>query len=197
MILKNLTFEKGRGDFLKTIYFVRHAKAGGQEISAALTEKGVEQAAKLVDFFAMKPIEKIYSSPFKRATNTIQPLAEFKGLKVELDDRLSERVLSGVPLEDWQEKLKQSFDDFDLVLEGGESHSAGMKRAVSILEEVLASNDNHIILVSHGNLITLLIRYFNDSFGFDDLMEMSNPDVFELVIGDEKAMLKRIWDDRV
>lgn len=182
---------------MKTIYFVRHAKAEGQEVSAVLTEKGVEQAAKLVDFFSTKPIEKIYSSPFKRAIDTIQPLANFKSLKVYIDDRLSERVLSGVPLDDWQEKLKQSFVDFDLELEGGESHAAGMKRAVSILEEVLASNDDHIILVSHGNLTTLLIRYFNESFGFDDLMEMSNPDVFELIVGDEKAMLKRIWDDRV
>lgn len=181
---------------MKTIYFVRHAKAGGQEVSAALTEKGVEQAFKLVDFFATKPIEKIYSSPFKRAIDTIQPLATFKNLKVVIDDRLSERVLSGVPLVDWQAKLKQSFEDFDLELEGGESHSAGMKRAVSIIEEVLASNYDHIILVSHGNLTTLLIRYFNESFGFDDLMEMSNPDVFELIVGDEKAMLKRIWDDR-
>jgi 2,3-bisphosphoglycerate-dependent phosphoglycerate mutase len=182
---------------LKTIYFVRHAKAGGQEISAALTEKGVEQAAKLVDFFSTKPIEKIYSSPFKRAIDTIQPLANYKSLEVYIDDRLSERVLSGILLEDWQEKLKQSFDNFDLELEGGESHSAGMKRAVSIIDEVLASNDDHIIFVSHGNLTTLLIRYFNESFGFDDLMEMSNPDVFELIVGDEKAMLKRIWDDRV
>lgn len=182
---------------MKTIYFVRHAKAGGQEVSAPLTEKGVEQAAKLVGFFANKPIEKIYSSPFKRAIDTIQPLANEKGLSLVVDDRLSERVLSGVPFEDWQEKLKQSFDNFDLEFEGGESHSSGMKRAVSILEEVLASKENHIILVSHGNLTTLLIRYFNESFGYDDLMEMSNPDVFELVVGDEKAMLKRIWDDRV
>jgi 2,3-bisphosphoglycerate-dependent phosphoglycerate mutase len=182
---------------LKTIYFVRHAKAGGQEVSAALTEKGVEQAAKLVDFFATKPIGKIYSSPFKRAIDTILPLANYQNIEVIIDDRLSERVLSGFPLDDWQEKLKHSFDDFDLELEGGESHAAGMKRAVSILEEVLASDDDHIILVSHGNLTALLIRYFNESFGFDDLMEMSNPDVFELIVGDEKAMLKRIWDDRV
>jgi 2,3-bisphosphoglycerate-dependent phosphoglycerate mutase len=183
--------------FMKIIYFVRHAKAEGQESSASLTDKGVQQAEKLVEFFAEKPIGKIYSSPFKRAVATIQPLADYKMLPVQLDDRLGERVLSGVPLEDWQEKLKQSFTDFDMVIEGGESHSTGMKRAVSILEEVLSSTDDHVILVSHGNLTTLLIRYFNESFGFEELMEMSNPDVFELVVGDEKTMLKRIWDDRV
>lgn len=182
---------------MKTFYFVRHAKADGQEFMASLTEKGIQQALKLVDFFADKPIEKIYCSPFKRAIDTIQPLATFKGLTIGIDDRLSERVLSSASLKDWQEKLKQSFEDFEMVLEGGESHSSGMERAVSIIEEVLSSSDNHIILVSHGNLTTLLIRYFNESFGYDDLMEMSNPDVFELVIADEKTMLRRIWDDRL
>jgi 2,3-bisphosphoglycerate-dependent phosphoglycerate mutase len=182
---------------LKTIYFVRHAKADGQEESAPLTEKGVDQARKLVDFFEGKSVDKIISSPFKRAVDTIQPLADFKGLPIVVDKRLSERVLSGVPLEDWQEKLKQSFENFEMVIDGGESHTAGMKRAISILEEVLNSEDNHIILVSHGNLTILLIRYFNESFGFEELMEMSNPDVFELVVSDEKSVLKRIWDDRV
>lgn len=182
---------------MKTIYFVRHAKANGQEVSAPLTEKGKEQAKKLVDFFAAKHIEKIYSSPFKRAVETIQPLAASKGLSIVEDERLSERVLSGAPLDDWQTKLKQSFQDFDMVLDGGESHSSGMKRAISILEEVLSSKDDHIILVSHGNLTTLLIRYFNENFGFDELIGMSNPDVFEFVVSDEKTMLRRIWDDRI
>jgi 2,3-bisphosphoglycerate-dependent phosphoglycerate mutase len=182
---------------LKTIYFVRHAKADGQELEASLTEKGQKQALQLVDFFADRPIEKIYSSPYKRALDTIKPLADYKSLKIAIDERLSERVLSGTSLPNWQDKLKESFDDFEMVLEGGESHSAGMKRAVSMIEEVLSSDDKHIILVSHGNLTTLLIRYFNDSFGYDDLMEMSNPDVFELVVEDEKPILRRIWDDRL
>jgi 2,3-bisphosphoglycerate-dependent phosphoglycerate mutase len=182
---------------VKTIYFVRHAKATGQEVEASLTEKGLEQAGKLVEFFEDRLIEKIYSSPFKRAIDTIQPLANVKGLEIQVDDRLSERVLSSSMFEDWQEKLKASFVDFELVFEGGESHSSGMERAVSMIEEVLSAVENHIILVSHGNLTTLLIRHFNESFGFDDLLEMSNPDVFELVVNDEQTVLRRIWDERV
>jgi 2,3-bisphosphoglycerate-dependent phosphoglycerate mutase len=179
---------------LKTIYFVRHAKAEGQEFSAPLTKTGIEQAHKLVDFFDDKPIDKILTSPFIRAIETIRPLAHKKGLPILQDDRLSERVLSSSFLENWKGKLKESFDDFDYVLDGGESNSTAMKRATSIIEEVLTSDNSHIILVSHGNLTTLLIKYFNDSYGYDDLMEMSNPDVFELVVADENTILKRIWD---
>jgi 2,3-bisphosphoglycerate-dependent phosphoglycerate mutase len=72
-----------------------------------------------------------------------------------------------------------------------------MDRAISVLEDVLQSDAENIILVSHGNLSVLLLRYFNESFGFEELMEMTNPDVFEIVVSDEETMLKRIWDDRI
>jgi 2,3-bisphosphoglycerate-dependent phosphoglycerate mutase len=182
---------------MKTIYLVRHASAAGQPVDAPLTEQGRKQAIALVTFFKQKEIDIIYSSPFKRALDTIKPLSDSREINVIEDSRLGERVLSTVNFEDWRDKLKQSFDDFDLVFEGGESHSAGMERAKSLIEDVLCSEDNHILLVSHGNMTTLLMRYFNESFGYDFLMEMTNPDVFELVVSNEKTILNRIWDDRI
>lgn len=182
---------------MKTVYLVRHASAEGQPIDAPLTEQGRKQALALVDFFKKKDIDLIYSSPFKRAIDTIKPLSDSKKINIIEDSRLGERVLSTVSFEDWRDKLKQSFDDFDLVFEGGESHSAGMERAKSFLEDVLCSQDENLLLVSHGNMTTLLMRFFNESFGYDCLMEMTNPDVFELVVSDEKTILKRIWDDRI
>ncbi|MEH7883037.1 histidine phosphatase family protein [Bacillus sp. JJ1609] len=182
---------------MKTVYLVRHASAEGQPIDAPLTEQGRRQALALVEFFKQKEIDLIFSSPFKRAIDTIKPLSDSKKIKIIEDSRLGERVLSTVSFEDWRDKLKQSFDDFDLVFEGGESHTAGMERAKSLLEDILCSKDENILLVSHGNMTTLLMRYFNESFGYDCLMEMTNPDVFELVVSDEKTILKRIWDDRI
>jgi 2,3-bisphosphoglycerate-dependent phosphoglycerate mutase len=187
---------KGEGS-VKTVYLVRHASAEGQPIHAQLTEQGRKQALALVDFFKLKDIDIIYSSPFKRALDTIRPLSDTKKVKIIEDNRLGERVLSTVNFKDWREKLKQSFDDFELVFEGGESHSAGMERAKSFLEDVLCSHHENIMLVSHGNMTTLLMRYCNQSFGYDCLMEMTNPDVFEIVVSDERTILKRIWDDRI
>lgn len=182
---------------MKTIYLVRHAKAEGQPASAPLTEKGFDQAQALVGFFKNKQVDRIYSSPFKRAVDTIRPTAREKGIEIIEDSRLGERVLSSINFEDWQEKLKRSFDDFDLVFEGGESHADGMVRAASILEEALETEDQNIVLVSHGNLTVLLLRYFNDRFGFKQLMEMTNPDVYQVVVKAEQSVLKRIWDDQV
>ncbi|MEH7441806.1 histidine phosphatase family protein [Bacillus sp. JJ1122] len=182
---------------MKTVYLVRHASAEGQPIDAPLTEQGRKQALALVEFFKQKEIDLIFSSPFKRATDTIKPLSDSKKINIIEDSRLGERVLSTVSFEDWRDKLKQSFDDFDLVFEGGESHTEGMERAKSLIEDILCSKDDNILLVSHGNMTTLLMRYFNESFGYDCLIEMTNPDVFELGVSDEKTILKRIWDDRI
>lgn len=182
---------------MKTIYLVRHASAAGQPVDSPLTEQGRKQALALVDFFKRKEIDIIYCSPFKRAVDTIKPLSDSRSICVLEDDRLGERVLSTVNFEDWRDKLRQSFEDFELVFEGGESHSAAMNRAISLIEDLLCSEHDHILLVSHGNMSTLLMRYFNESFGYDCLMEMTNPDVFELVVSSETTILKRIWDDRM
>ncbi|UII54750.1 histidine phosphatase family protein [Cytobacillus spongiae] len=182
---------------MKKIYVVRHAKAEGQPFEAALTEKGARQAEELVGFFSGKKIDRIYSSPFIRAVHTIKHVAEAHNLEIIEDDRLGERVLSEGPLEDWLEKLKASFEDFTLFFNGGESNKVAMERAQSIIKEVLEQDASDIVLVSHGNLSTLLLRSFDERYGFDSLMALSNPDVFEILIEDnENTTVSRIWDDR-
>ncbi|PLR76410.1 histidine phosphatase family protein [Bacillus sp. V3-13] len=179
---------------MKTIYIVRHAQAEGQPFDSPLTEIGVRQAAALACLFADKQIDVIYSSPFIRAIATIKPLSDLKGLEIIEDSRLGERVLSSEYYPDWLDKVKQSFADFELVFEGGESQASGMKRAASILEEAIASPAENIVLVSHGNLSTLLLRYFDDRFGFTHWLEMTNPDVFEVCISGGNNVVTRIWE---
>jgi 2,3-bisphosphoglycerate-dependent phosphoglycerate mutase len=178
---------------LKILYIVRHAKAEGQPFEARLTEEGRRQAVKLAGFFKDKPVDFIYSSPFIRALETVGPLAESKGLEASADPRLGERVLSSLYFDDWQDKLKQSFDDFSLRFENGETQEEGMARAASVIKEALQRPEEHILLASHGNLSTLLLRYFDEQSGFDVLMKMSNPDVFKIAVSDDGHALERIW----
>lgn len=75
------------------IYVVRHGKAEGQAPDAPLTAEGAQQAIRLAEWFADKPIDYIVSSPYERAYRSIQPLGDRLGIEVVLDDRLTERVL--------------------------------------------------------------------------------------------------------
>lgn len=180
---------------MKQVYIVRHCKAAGQEPDAPLTEEGIQQAEELAEWFADKEIDSILSSPFERAYRTILPLAAKLGLDMALDDRLTERVLSGTNQEDWREKLRATYENLDIRYEGGESSAAAMNRAVSVVTEALNSGKKNIVIVSHGNLISLLLKFFDNRIGFSEWEAMSNPDVFQLTFpAEDKPAIDRIWN---
>jgi 2,3-bisphosphoglycerate-dependent phosphoglycerate mutase len=85
----------------QVFYLVRHCQATGQEPDAPLTDIGQQQAIALAGWLSEVPIGRIISSPFVRAYRSIVPLSEQLGLTIEVDDRLVERVLSLVPLDNW------------------------------------------------------------------------------------------------
>ncbi|WP_318153118.1 histidine phosphatase family protein [Metabacillus arenae] len=99
------------GTIDKKIYLIRHCAAKGQSSESQLTESGFKQAVYLSEFFTNMKVDRIISSPFLRAIQTIEPLAEKKNMKVEINRKLSERILSTKNLPDWFEKLEETFTD--------------------------------------------------------------------------------------
>lgn len=177
----------------KKIYLVRHCEAEGQSSEAPLTSNGMRQADLLCEFFANIRIEKIICSPFLRAIQTIEPLSRKMNIEIEKDDRLSERVLSSVNLPDWPEKLKATYEDMNLSFEGGESSREASERIVKVIEDVIGSEAEHTIIVSHGNILSLLIKHFDHSFGFEQWRSMSNPDIYLLTRSDGQHHIERLW----
>ncbi|GAF17074.1 phosphoglycerate mutase family 2 [Bacillus sp. JCM 19046] len=160
------------------IYFVRHAEAVGQEPDAVLTDGGRNDAIRLQPYFDQIQIDQIVASPYTRALETIIPTAKAQRLPILKDSRLAERVLSTRLLQDWMSPLKHSFEDLNLKLEGGESSNEATARIRAVLNEVLVSEKN-TILVTHGNLLALLIHSYQHEFGFKEWKTMRNPDVFQ------------------
>ncbi|TSB45530.1 histidine phosphatase family protein [Alkalicoccobacillus porphyridii] len=179
---------------MKSIYLIRHCSATGQEPEAELTEEGRHQAEKLAEFLAHEEIERVISSPFTRAVQSVNPLVEQKQLELTLEMRLTERVLSKKPLEDWLDKLELSFQDMDQVVGNGESSHTAQKRVVEVLDEVLEGKEERVAIVTHGNLLSLLLNYVDSRYGFKEWRELSNPDVY-LVTADEDRTLSttRLW----
>lgn len=79
-----------------TLYLVRHASAGerskwrGVDAVRPLTKKGRRQAAALAGYLADSGIERIYTSPYTRSVQTVEPLADAIGAKVIEHDALAE-----------------------------------------------------------------------------------------------------------
>lgn len=179
---------------LKQIYVIRHCEAEGQPPEAPLTAKGMKQALELAEFFSTIEVDRIISSPYKRAMDSIQPLAKNIGVRVEADARLTERILSDHPMPDWFEKLRNTFEDLDLKFEGGESSLEAMNRIVEVVEGILHSRDENTIIVTHGNLMSLLLKHINADFGFEEWKNLRNPDVYLIKYEENKMGFARIWE---
>jgi 8-oxo-dGTP diphosphatase len=79
-----------------TVFLVRHADAKSRanwpndDETRPLTRKGLHQAEGLADLLRDRPVRRILSSPALRCIETVAPLANKLGLKVEETDALLE-----------------------------------------------------------------------------------------------------------
>lgn len=179
---------------MKRLYIVRHCSAAGQSPDAPLTSAGREQAQHLSDFMKGKEIDSIISSSYDRAIKSIEPLAERLNLQVHVDPRLAERVLSSESLEDWLDCLQQTFTDFDLAYNGGETSRQAMNRAIAVVDAVLSGDQDSVVVVTHGNLMTLLLRHFDERFGFEEWTSLTNPDVYLVNVSGSQSSVERVWE---
>lgn len=78
------------------LYLVRHAKAGerrlwdGADHERPLSKKGWRQARLLAERLAKKRVTSLYSSPYVRCVQTLEPLADLLGAEITVDGRLEE-----------------------------------------------------------------------------------------------------------
>jgi 2,3-bisphosphoglycerate-dependent phosphoglycerate mutase len=176
----------------QVLYLVRHCQATGQEPDAPLTEIGQQQAIALAGWLSDVSIGRIISSPFVRAYQSIVPLSEHLGLTIEVDDRLVERVLSPVPLDDWRQRLAETFIDLDLSFGEGESSRTAMMRGISVVDQAMQQTTDPVVIVTHGNLMTLILKYFNERVDYTEWESLQNPDVYCVQISDERTCTERM-----
>jgi 8-oxo-dGTP diphosphatase len=93
-----------------TVYLVRHAAAlsrkawkGDDDDQRPLTPKGQRQSVGLAELLRDAPVRRVVSSPALRCVETVRPLAEKSGLRVETTDVLQE----GAPVEKAYDLLKK------------------------------------------------------------------------------------------
>jgi 8-oxo-dGTP diphosphatase len=114
------------------VYVVRHGKAGsregweGPDEERPLTRRGRRQARRLVERFQGVDVDRILSSPFVRCVQTVEPLAEARGLEVEATSELAESADPDEALE-----LLGALDDRPTVICG---HGTEIRELVRRLE---------------------------------------------------------------
>jgi 2,3-bisphosphoglycerate-dependent phosphoglycerate mutase len=179
-----------------TLYLVRHAHSiWTLDENRPLSAQGFEDAPRVADILEPLPISAIYSSPARRALQTIEPLASRKGLTVKTFEDLRERVLGNIEPLDFMKAIKMTWEDATLVFPGGESNITAQSRGLAVLEEIVRRHaGEEVVVASHGNLLAVLLQAYDSSYGFSAWERMSMPDIYKVVFRrDSSASITRLW----
>lgn len=142
------------------IYLLRHTEYDNPRrilpgrLPVELSEKGIDQAKKLRDYFADKKIEKIYSSEVLRCKQTAEIISDGK-IPIEFDKRLVEvlNAYQGYWTEDasyayWMRKSL-----------GGELNIDVQNRMVDFWKTIKLEDGKNYIVCSHGDPIYFLMQH--------------------------------------
>ncbi|MGH2456164.1 MAG: histidine phosphatase family protein [Candidatus Limnocylindria bacterium] len=147
-----------------------------------LTEDGRRQAEELADELEPYILSAVYSSPYLRALETVEPTARRRGLEVQRLPDLRERRLTTAPRDDWPEHLAQAWTDPDYALEGAESGRVAQRRGIGVLDllRVRHPDGGRLLVGSHGNLISLILQTFEPGVDLDFHLGMPMPAIYHL-----------------
>ena len=181
----------------KKIYLIRHGKAAmeGHDIERVLDEDGKVQAIslckKIKEQFKDKKM-KIFSSPFKRAMQTIESLSKEMNIQIMETASLEEIKMGKDPQLSKHQIIEKMWADDNFKTENGISQSEHFNIIKDELNKIFNdfyNNEHDLILVSHGNSIGIILKYFFDiQFKFEDWKKISMPDMYYLEFNEENKV---------
>ena len=159
---------------MKTIYFVRHCQSDNtvhEDRVRPLTEKGLQAAQRVTEFFRDIPVQRVVCSPYKRAMDTVGGVAAINGLCVETDNDLRERAV-GDWVEDFDAFAQKQWADLTFMMPGGESLQGTMERNLAALQRMLRHPAEVTVAGTHGTALCTIIRAHEMGFGYEDFRKI-------------------------
>lgn len=186
---------------ITNLYMVRHAESPfvfGEERTRGLSVEEVLEAKKVAKIMLTEKVDVIVSSPFVRSIQTIEGIVENQNLEIKLYEELKERMIKGnykLPWEEIVPAIEKSFIDKDYCLLGGETTRQAQERTIPIIKQVLTEHKGkNIVVGTHGNIMTIILNYFEEQYGYEFWKSTSKPDIYKLVFSDHTLKeVKRIW----
>ncbi|MCM3388325.1 histidine phosphatase family protein [Ureibacillus chungkukjangi] len=183
---------------LTNLYLVRHAHStySPDELGRPLSQRGFIDAEKIMKLFENKEIDIIISSPYKRAIQTVEGIANFREKVVLLEENFKERTLSIGAVEDFEAAITKVWVEPTFSWSGGESNMDAQKRGVKALKNLLTTCEGkNVVIGTHGNLMTLILNHFDKNYDFNFWKTLDMPDIYKLTFEyQELKEVKRIWN---
>lgn len=174
------------------LYLVRHAESpySADDIGRGLSLKG-KRSRKALAFLSDKPIQAIYTSPMKRCQATIEPVAKKLKLTPVVIEDLQERVASPAKIDPFLPALKYLWDFPTKHFPNGESNVVAQTRGISVIKQLVQRYPHEEVIVStHGNLLALIINYYDASASYDFWRGLAFPSVVQLSVNETGVTYK-------
>ncbi|MFB5250459.1 histidine phosphatase family protein [Bacillus mycoides] len=174
---------------MTTIYFVRHAHSTytKEERERPLSEKGWLDAQNITSLLKDEKVDVVISSPYERAMQTVEGIANANKLSIQLEEDLRERLLSKEPVEDFYDAIQKVWEDWTFAYEGGESSDVAQRRAVLCMQNIMGKyKGKNIVIGTHGNIMVLIMNYFDSKYDFQFWKTLHMPDVYKLTFDNNR-----------
>ena len=157
-----------------TFHLIRHGDysllgrvLAGRMTGYSLSETGREQARAIARALAKRPIAAVVASPLERARETAEPIAAMHRLPVQVEPDVHE-----IDFGDWTGQtfpelhampIWRDFNRFrsTVPIPGGETLHAAQARGLAAIARLRSAHrDSEVVIVSHGDLIKVVIAHF-------------------------------------
>jgi 2,3-bisphosphoglycerate-dependent phosphoglycerate mutase len=169
---------------VSVFYLVRHAHADWTpDEDRPLSVRGRKDAQRVADILEQRSIGAIYSSPSRRAVQTITPLAARLDLPVQPESDLRERELGEISGLDFFEAIEATWQDPSFAHPDGESNATAQRRGLGVIHRLQAQAAiKPVVLSTHGNLMALILQHFNPVVDYAFWSALTMPDIYLLRI---------------
>jgi broad specificity phosphatase PhoE len=155
------------------LYCIRHGETVSNAVKriqgqseSPLSALGLRQCQTVATALRELPIDKIYSSPLRRALDSAQCIADALALSVEVEPTLMEinaGIFQGLTWDEIDGKFpveakKWRSHDPDFRIPNGESRRDLMQRAHQAFVSIRERGGNHVVVVSHGGLLGAALK---------------------------------------
>ncbi|MED5245683.1 MULTISPECIES: histidine phosphatase family protein [Priestia] len=181
---------------MTNLYLIRHAHSmyTPDEVNRPLSKKGMVDAEQIASSLKNEEIHLVISSPYQRAVQTVEGIANQFNLDIELAYDLRERKLSSDPLEDFETAITKVWKDPLFSLAGGESNIIAQQRGIACICNILEKyQGKNIVVGTHGNIMVLIMNYFDAKYDFEFWKSLQMPDIYKLSFeGDSLKSVSRV-----
>lgn len=205
---------------MKNIYLVRHGETDSnlkptwRTANESLTENGILQAQQVGKRLATLPIERMVVSTASRTMSTAKEISVETGLEVNEDSLFYEEKtptsIQGMlhekkpdnEVEQYIQALLAHSEEVDWHYEDEENLVERKNRIAKIHDYLLAAPENHLLVVTHGNIMKMLAAYITlgpsctakDLYLSSQKLKTTNTGITKLIVEEGEFRILQ-WND--